>query len=60
MANIVDPDQEQSDLGLHCLQMPFCRKILVLEILGHLPYHVTEVVLTAAVVFHQRLINSPY
>ena len=24
MANSVDPDQEQSDLGLHCLHMPFC------------------------------------
>ena len=34
MANSVDPDQtapfwlkEQSDLGLHCLHMPFCQKI---------------------------------
>ena len=29
MANSVDPDQlfqEQSDLGLHCLHMPFCKK----------------------------------
>ena len=26
MANSVDPDQVQSDLGLHCLQMPFCLK----------------------------------
>ena len=23
MANSIDPDQEQSDLGLHCLHMPF-------------------------------------
>ena len=26
MANSVDPDQEQSDLGLHCLPRPFCLK----------------------------------
>ena len=37
MANSVDPDQEQSDLGLHCLHMKFC-KTLVYEILGHLQY----------------------
>ena len=32
LANCVDPDQtaplEQSDLGLHCLHMPFCQKLL--------------------------------
>ena len=31
MANSVDPDQaapQQSDLGLHCLHMPFCQKLL--------------------------------
>ena len=28
MANSVDPDlQEQSDLGLHCLHMPFCQQL---------------------------------
>ena len=27
MANSVDPDQEQSDLGLHCLLRPVCPKI---------------------------------
>ena len=27
MANSVDPDQEQSDLGLHCLHMPFLSDI---------------------------------
>ena len=33
MANNVDPDQtgallqEQSDLGLHCLHIPFCQKL---------------------------------
>ena len=26
MANSVDPDQEQSDLGLHCLRMSFCHR----------------------------------
>ena len=26
MANSVDPDQEQSDLGLHCLPRPICPK----------------------------------
>ena len=30
MAKSVDPDQiafkEQSDLGLHCVQIPFCQK----------------------------------
>ena len=30
MANIIDPDQTapkgKSDLGLHCLHMPFCQK----------------------------------
>ena len=24
MANSVDPDQKQSDLGLHCLLRPIC------------------------------------
>ena len=32
MANSVDPDQtvplEQSDLGLHCLHMPFCQTLV--------------------------------
>ena len=28
MANNVDPDQEQSDLGLHCLPRPVCPKAL--------------------------------
>ena len=28
MANSVDPDQEQSDLGLHCLPGPVCPKTL--------------------------------
>ena len=27
MANNVDPDQEQSDLGLHCVPKPVCPKI---------------------------------
>ena len=27
MANSVDPDQEQSDLGLHCLLRPVCPNI---------------------------------
>ena len=31
MPNSIDPDQtapkEQSDLGLHCLHMPFCQKL---------------------------------
>ena len=43
MANSVDPDQtapstlirlllqEQSDLGLHCLHMPFCQTLLVIK-----------------------------
>ena len=35
MANSVDPDQtapqEQSDLGLHCLQMPFCKTLRYLK-----------------------------
>ena len=40
MANSVDPDQEQSDLGLHCLSRSFCQKNLgslrySLYILGH-------------------------
>ena len=26
IANSVDPDQEQSDLGLHCLPRPICPK----------------------------------
>ena len=26
MANSVNPDQEQSDLGLHCLPKPVCPK----------------------------------
>ena len=26
IANSVDPDQEQSDLGLHCLSRPLCPK----------------------------------
>ena len=28
MVNSVDPDQEKSDLGLHCLHMPFCQTFL--------------------------------
>ena len=28
MANSVDPDEEQSDLGLHCLPRPACLKTL--------------------------------
>ena len=27
MVNSVDPDQEQSDLGLHCLHRTFCQKL---------------------------------
>ena len=27
MANSEDPDQEQSDLGLHCLSRPVCQRI---------------------------------
>ena len=27
MENSVDPDQEQSDLGLYCLPRPVCPKI---------------------------------
>ena len=26
IAKIVDPDQEQSELGLHCLPRPVCQK----------------------------------
>ena len=41
MTNSVDPDQtapqEQSDLGLHCLHMPFLSDTLMYKILGHLP-----------------------
>ena len=29
MANSVDRDQEQSDLGLHCLHRPICLKTYV-------------------------------
>ena len=36
-ANSVDPDQEQSDLGLHCLHV-ILSDSLVFEILGHLLY----------------------
>ena len=39
MANNVDI-QEQSDLGLHCLDILFFSDTLVCEILGHLPYHI--------------------
>ena len=35
MANRVDPDPEQSDLGLHCLHV-ILSVTLVFEILGHL------------------------
>ena len=39
MANSVDSDQEQSDLGLHCLHIyVILLDTLVFEILGHLPY----------------------
>ena len=37
MANYVDPDQtaptgqEQSDLGLHCLHMPFCPQLCCMK-----------------------------
>ena len=33
MAKSVDPDQEQSDLSLHCLHMPYMSVTLVYEIL---------------------------
>ena len=39
MAKIVDPDQTapseciRSNLGLHCLHMPFCQKLLCTKIL---------------------------
>ena len=29
MANSVNPDQEQSDLGLHCLHRPVCPDIML-------------------------------
>ena len=29
ISNSVDPDQEQSDLGLHCLPRPFCPNVMV-------------------------------
>ena len=29
--------QKQSDLGIHCLSMPFGQAIIVFEILEHLP-----------------------
>ena len=32
MANSVDPDQEQSDLGLHCLLMHFCPKLGIFKV----------------------------
>ena len=38
MANSVDPNQEQPDLGQHSLHMPFCQKFCCLKSLGHLPY----------------------
>ena len=42
IANSVDPDQtaplEQSDLGLHCLHMPFCQTFRCSKFLGHLLY----------------------
>ena len=31
MANSIDPDQEQSDLGLHCLHMSFCQGLWCIE-----------------------------
>ena len=31
MTNSVDPDQEQSDLGLHCLHMPFFQKLCCMK-----------------------------
>ena len=42
MANSVDPDQEQSDLGLHCLPRPSCPKSYVAD--THLN-HLTEAIL---------------
>ena len=38
MANSLDPDQEQSDLGLHCLHKAVLSETLVYEILRHLFY----------------------
>ena len=37
IGNSVDPEKEQSDLGLHVLYMQFCQTLLVYEFLGHLP-----------------------
>ena len=38
MANSVESDQEQSDLGLPCLHICHLSDTLVYEILGHLLY----------------------
>ena len=37
IANRGDPGETASDLGLHCLSIPFWKQI-VFEILEHLPY----------------------
>ena len=38
MANSIDPDQEQSDLGSALFVCAVLTKTLVYKILGHLPY----------------------
>ena len=42
MTNSVDPDQEQSGLGLHCLHA-ILSEILVYKILGHLTNSFSDV-----------------
>ena len=37
MAKSVDPDHEQPELGLHCLHMSLCHKVLCAKVLDN--YH---------------------
>ena len=37
IANSVDPDQKQSDLGLYCLPRPMCLRLRIITVVSERP-----------------------
>ena len=58
MVNNVEPDQ--TDLGLHCLHMPFFSETLVYKIVRHLPYIISMAVAYLCIIAVQHFLNDPH
>ena len=60
MANNVDPEQEQSDLGLHYLPRPVCRKTYDTGDSRYVDFTYLDTITYVEVIFHPQLFFSIY